>query len=69
MYYSGQGIIKDLAPFLAYILHYYGKQITLEGAVEVAERIRFTVETLQEEGHEFNETELYEQEIRQYLTE
>lgn len=68
MYYSGQNVMKDLAPYLDYIIHYYGKQISLEGAVEVAERIRFTIEILQEEGHEFNEIDLYEQEIRQYLT-
>ena len=69
MYYSGQNVIKDLAPYLSYILQYYGKQITLDGAVEVAGRIRFTVETLQEEGHEFNETDVYEQEVRQYFSE
>jgi hypothetical protein len=69
MTYSHQGVIKDLAPYLSYILQYYGKQITLDGAVEVAGRIRFTIETLETEGHSFNETDLYEQEIRQYFSE
>lgn len=69
MYFSGQKVIKDLAPYLAYILFYYGKQITLDGAVEVAGRIDSAIQSLDLHEHRGSQTYIYEQEIRQYFSE
>ena len=69
MYFSGQNVIKRLAPHLAYILFYYGKQITLDGAVEVAGRIDSAIQSLGDQAYEVSQTDLYEQEIRQYFSE
>jgi hypothetical protein len=37
---------------------FYGKVMTLEQALEAMGRITFTIETLDEEGNEYDETQL-----------
>lgn len=69
MYFDGQKMIKDLATNLAYLNHYYGKEITLADAVEIAGRITFALETLDSEGHTYFETDVYENVIQEYLQE
>jgi hypothetical protein len=69
MYFDGQKMIKDLTPFLAYLNYYYGKEITLADAIEVAGRMTFTLETLDTEGHTYSETDVYENVIQEYLQE
>jgi hypothetical protein len=69
MYFDGQKTIKDLAANLAYLNHYYGKEITLADAIEVAGRMTFTLETLDTEGHTYLETDVYENVIQEYLQE
>jgi hypothetical protein len=67
MYFYGEKRIKDFAPYLAYLQHYRSDDLTLGQAIEIAERIHYTIETLEQEGHTFNETEVYLQEIKEYF--
>ena len=69
MYFDGQKTIKDLAANLAYLNHYYGKEITLADAIEIAERINLTLETLDSEGHLYKETDVYEEVVQYFLKE